>query len=435
MLPHDIAPRTSKSRSVSQLDTEISWAKSRMIPPDRYQSEAEYHMRRTRISKRVIAEFYQRYEDERKRRGLLDLDDLLWRCVEMLDEDPQFAQGVRWRFRHLFVDEMQDVNPAQFRLLLSLLNDDPDLFVVGDPNQSVYEWNGSDPRLLESFPELLNGARVIRLDENHRSSPQIVAVANAVIGLSEDRSVVSSRCDGPVPQVHGFESDDDEAAWVARQVWLSHSPGSRWSHQAILARTNAQLSLLAQALTKEHIPFNLAGSDLGPASDLARSVETDESLTRDDRNPLVADAAATSPGAGDRDGRDDVTGVRDTGGDAVMLSTFHRAKGLQWPTVFVIGLCESLVPISSARTPEALEEERRLVYVALTRSELNLFCTWATYRDTRYQDAKHERLASRWLKEVKDTISSLRSQTRLSDPIEVSKNISALKAMLDDRSE
>ena len=405
--PQDGSPRSSRSRSLSQIDTEIGWAKSRMIPPDRYPSEAEYHMRRTSMSKAAIAEVYQRYEDERKRKGLLDLDDLLWTCVEMLDQDPQFAQGVRWRFRHLFVDEMQDVNPVQFRLLLSILNDDPDLFVVGDPNQSVYQWNGSDPRLLETFPETVNGARVIRLDENHRSSPQIVSVANAVIGVRDDRAGFSSRTDGPAPELHGFVTDGEEAAWVARKVWLSHSPGTRWSHQAILARTNAQLTLLTEALAKEHVPFNVAGSDLGPASDLTRPADTGEE-TADTNHDMGNDYD-----------------------DAVTVATFHRAKGLQWPTVFVIGLSESLVPISQARTPEAIDEERRLLYVALTRAELNLYCSWATYRDTQVKDVKHERAPSRWLKEIEETLSTLETAVRLSDPDAVSKNVAALKAMLD----
>ena len=135
-----------------------------------------------------MAETYARYEAERTKRRLLDFDDLIGACADALAGDSDFADRIRWRSRHLFVDEMQDVNPAQFRLLTALLSDEPDLFVVGDPNQSVYGFNGADPTLLDRLPEILRGTKVIRLDENHRCTPQVVAVATAVLrdGASGD---------------------------------------------------------------------------------------------------------------------------------------------------------------------------------------------------------------------------------------------------------
>ena len=128
-----------------------------------------------------MADAFTRYEAERSRRRLLDFDDLIVACADALAGDSEFADSIRWRTRHLFVDEMQDVNPAQFRLLTAMLADEPDLFVVGDPNQSVYGFNGADPTLLDRLPDILRGTTVIRLDENHRCTPQVVAVATAVL--------------------------------------------------------------------------------------------------------------------------------------------------------------------------------------------------------------------------------------------------------------
>ena len=147
------------------------------------------------MSAEQVADAYARYEAERSRRRLLDFDDLIVACADALAGDSEFADSIRWRTRHLFVDEMQDVNPAQFRLLTAMLADEPDLFVVGDPNQSVYGFNGADPTLLDRLPEILRGTKVIRLDENHRCTPQVVAVATAV--LREGGAFGAARRGGP----------------------------------------------------------------------------------------------------------------------------------------------------------------------------------------------------------------------------------------------
>src|SRR6202041_3465259 len=170
------------------------WAKARLVPPDRYEAEARRAKRRSGIRSEQVAEVFARYEAERSRRRLLDFDDLIIACADALAGDAAFADAVRWRTRHLFVDEMQDVNPAQFRLLTALLSDEPDLFVVGDPNQSVYGFNGADPSLLYRLPEILRGTKVIRLDENHRCTPQVVAGATPVL---RDGNADADRGDGP----------------------------------------------------------------------------------------------------------------------------------------------------------------------------------------------------------------------------------------------
>ncbi len=341
---------TGDPRRVRALDGEIGWAKARLVTPDRYEVEARRAKRRTGIRSDQVADAYVRYEAERIRRRVLDFDDLITACADALAGDAGFADAVRWRTRHLFVDEMQDVNPAQFRLLTALLSDEPDLFVVGDPNQSVYGFNGADPSLLYRLPDILRGTRVIRLDENHRCTPQVVAVATAVLRDSEtDETILgeidaasSSRVDGPVPKVIVHNSDADEAAWTAARAKQSRTPGQRWSSIAVLARTNAQLALVQAAMEAANVPCRLAGSDLGPASDLRGAWATRRHVDPDDE--FVSE---------------------EIDHDRVVLTTFHRAKGLQWHTVLIIGLSAGLMPLASAQTTEAVDEERRLLYVAL----------------------------------------------------------------------
>jgi ATP-dependent DNA helicase UvrD/PcrA len=411
---------TGDPRRTRTLDGEIGWAKARLVAPGDYGAEARRHRRRSGISPEQVADAYARYEAERTRRRLLDFDDLIVACADTLAGDSAFADQIRWRTRHLFVDEMQDVNPAQFRLLTALLSDEPDLFVVGDPNQSVYGFNGADPTLLGRLPDILRGTRVIRLDENHRCTPQVVAVATAVLQeggrLGEPPMVPprTSRVDGPVPVVVAHETDDDEATWAAARAKTSRTPGRGWSSIAVLTRTNAQLAKVQRAMDAARVPSMVAGSDLGPASDL-RGGDPDR------RDP-------------DADEDRSVGGVADR--DRVVLTTFHRAKGLQWPTVIVLGLHDGLMPIASALTPAAVEEERRLLYVALTRSEEELWCSW--FERTADEDAPGAspgRGPSRWIAPIQETIAALEKEATPTAASEVSARVAELRQRLEEGSE
>ena len=400
---------TGDPRRTRALDGEIGWAKARLIAPGDYEAEARRYRRRSGISADQVADAYTRYEAERTRRRLLDFDDLIVSCADALAGDSGFANQVRWRTRHLFVDEMQDVNPAQFRLLTALLSDDPDLFVVGDPNQSVYGFNGADPTLLDRLPDILRGTRVIRLDENHRCTPQIVAVATAVLrdgGTASGTDVVpprTSRVDGPVPKVVSHSTARDEADWAATQAKLSRTPGRLWSSIAVLTRTNAQLAVVQEAMDAARVPNMIAGADLGPASDL--------------REPA---------GGRERDRDELVAPVEPADRDRVVLTTFHRAKGLQWPTVLVLGLGTGLLPIASAQTPAAVDEERRLLYVALTRAEEELWCSWFERAD----DGGAARGPSPWLTPIEQTILQLEKEAAPTAATEVSARVAELRRRL-----
>jgi len=374
------------------LDTEIGWAKARLIGPDHYELEARRSGRTPRVPAATVAELFAAYEAERRRRSLLDLDDLLLEAVAVMDEHEAFAAGQRWRYRHVYLDETQDVNPAQFRLVRSIVGADPDLFAVGDPRQSVYGWNGADPDLLDDLPRLFLGARVVTLEDNHRCSPAIVSAAGAALGLHEE--IRSTRPEGPVPVVAAHPSDEEEAGWVARQAWRARRPHGRWSEIAVLARTNAQLAAVAEALRVLGIPSIRAGAELGPASDLG-------------------------------DGQDASGHEAEPDAEGVVLSTFHRAKGLQWPCVFVIGLRDGLVPLRSARSDAQLAEERRLLYVALTRAEDRLWCSWSA-EDGRGRGG----LPSRWLAPVEEVCAALeRAQAPVSGAV-ASAQVARLRALL-----
>jgi DNA helicase-2/ATP-dependent DNA helicase PcrA len=429
---------------------EIQWAQARLVGPEVYVEAARAAERRTPLALEEIAGTYARYDEAKRTHGVIDLGDLLTGCAEVLERDTAAAAAARWRIRHLFVDEFQDMNPAQFRLLNAWLGGRTDLFVVGDPRQAVYGWNGADPTLLERLPELLPGTVVLRLDANHRSSPQVIAAARAVLrgpvrpggsrlaGDSGDDGEPGGRPDGPVPAVAGFDDDAEEATAVARWLRVMHRPGRPWSHLAVLARTNARLAPVAAALRSAGIPFRVGSApeasaeiraviDLlgaGPRERPLRSVLADLSLAD---SPL-SDPSPTAPsptdpsmvdggGAGaSPDRRSGIPGallkladehaVEDPGATvggflawlaatvddtaaaseagtaacAVELSTFHRAKGLEWPAVALVGLEDGLVPISYATSPSARAEERRLLYVAVTRAEEYLWCSWARQR-------------------------------------------------------
>jgi DNA helicase II / ATP-dependent DNA helicase PcrA len=401
---------------------EIEWAKARMVPPSRYEQEASAAGRRPCLPPAAVAALYRRYEEEKRRRGLVDFDDLLLACAVALEADPEFTASQRWRFRHLFVDELQDVNPAQFRLLRAWAGGRPDLFGVGDPNQAIYSWNGADPRYLSEFPRHFPGAAVLRLDDNYRSSPQVLAVANAVLG---GRSRLRSHePDGPVPTVTSYPTDREEAAGTARAVRRRHGTGQAWSSAAVLTRTHAQLLLFEEAFRSAGIPFRVRGSarflshpevraaleglrrlpaatpmeeavaDLvalaqeassGPGDAAGEAGERAANL--DNLVRLARDYVAAEPGAVvagfaawlNATLRNDDAGPGPAA-DAIELATLHAAKGLEWPVVFVAGLESGFLPIGHAETAEARAEERRLLYVGLTRARQELHCSWAERR-------------------------------------------------------
>ncbi|MGH9066724.1 MAG: ATP-dependent DNA helicase UvrD2 [Acidimicrobiales bacterium] len=459
-------------RTLGEVAGEIEWAKARLVTPGDYPEAAAGAGRRTSLVPSELASLYTAYEAEKRRRGLVDFDDLLIELGRAIDTDPELAAAQRWRFRHLFVDEFQDVNPAQVRLLQAWLGTRLDLCVVGDPCQAIYAWNGADPTVLTQLSRRYPSTTVVELRDNWRSSAQILAAAGAVLaGMGgpaqgagraiPGAGIVTHRPDGPVPGIRAYQSDRDEAQGVARTLRRAHGPGRAWSHLAVLARTNAQLVLLEQSLRAAGIPsrvtgakpfleqpevevalcdiergtttrpFSRAVADLqeaayhartagrtrAPADPAAAGEETDhlEVLLRLAGEYLALDPSASVGGF--RSFLDASLGNDRSGGgergDAVELLTFHRAKGLEWPVVCVVGLEQGLVPIGHASSPAAEAEERRLLYVAMTRAEQELHCSWAERRT--FGDRVLRRGPSPFLALVETAIAALGKGTRRSE--------------------
>lgn len=453
---------TGAEKNIPAIDivSEIEWAKARMIEPEKYAAASVAAGRRPPMDPNEIARIFGRYEDARRDQRLIDFDDILRVCRRDLLSDPEFAASQRWRFQHLFVDEFQDVNPLQHALLNAWRGDRLDLCVVGDPNQAIYAWNGADPELLRRFPRDFPTAEVVRLTENYRSTPQILAVANAVLagsGRSVDLagSLSATRNDGPVPVVQSYDNDSAEAKGIARSVRDHHGPGSRWSGQAVLVRTNAQIPAIEEAFTTAQIPFRVRGAaplleqpeikaalaemrrSTGPfedaLADLAVSVDSTEAtgdraeerranvdaLVQLGRDYVSVETGPSMPGFYAWLAATTRADQPDRWGDAVEITTFHAAKGLEWPIVHLGGIEQGLVPIGHAKTGEALSEELRLFYVAITRAERELVCSWAGQR--RFGTKTVNRNRSSYLDTVVAASAALRAGT---DPVEVGKGVS-----------
>jgi DNA helicase-2/ATP-dependent DNA helicase PcrA len=436
----------------SEVASEIEWSKARLIKPEGYENAVTVAGRTPPRAAAEVAEIYRVYEREKRKRRLVDFDDLITGCADALEHDPEFAAAQRWRFRHLFVDEFQDASAAQFRLLRAWLGDRSDLCVVGDGDQAIYGFAGADSSYLVRFrhyftPERFPGAEMVWLGGNYRSTPQVVAAAGAVLGpRAKGRPTIRAVLpDGPPANVTEYPTDEAEAAGVARALRAAHEPERRWSRMAVLYRVNAQSATFEAALARAGVPFRVRGGGrfldrpevkvaLDSLRNAARAVPTRrfaehltdfatdaEELSEERREHVDALARLgreyleTEGGSGTVDGflaflqaslQGDDAG--ESSDDAVELLTFHRAKGLEFDTVFVTGLERGLVPISYAKTPEALDEEQRLLYVALSRAERELHLSWAKQRTVGMRTAN--RTPSPWLARVERAAAGARAE-------------------------
>ena len=196
----------------------------------------------------TVAKILADYETIKRHRGVIDLDDLLLLLTRELTADSTFAEALRWRFRHVLVDEAQDLNPVQYDLLHQLVDGHNDLFLVGDPSQAIYGFNGADPSLLIDVERHLPGVEVVRLTTNRRCTPQIVAAATHVLGEAHPADTVSARSDGPTVDVRGAADERAEADLIARFVGGQPSSLLANGQVAVLARTHEQLAVLRSSL-------------------------------------------------------------------------------------------------------------------------------------------------------------------------------------------
>jgi DNA helicase-2/ATP-dependent DNA helicase PcrA len=371
----DSGELTMEDWQLPRLEQEIGWALSQGYNGPLYAKNARKFRRDAPLPPAQFAEVLDRYVGLCRSRGVLDFDLLLSEAITLLRDEPTVLAAFRHHNRSLYVDESQDMNPLQFMLLRQMAGDDPDLFCVGDPNQSIYGFNGANPQLLGEIIRTWPDTVLLDLTRNHRSTANIIAVANTLLEEGA-RGIKPAKDEGDVPTVRGYNTDDEEAQRVAAWLALKHQPGSPWRAMAVLARTNAQLELVSGFLDARDIPYERRGADHSPASDLL------------------------SPEAWSRR-------VEDDHRDAVALSTIHRAKGLEFQHVAAIGWAEGQLPNYNATSVSELAEEQRLAYVALSRAEQSLLITWSKGRnDPRYPD----RSPSRFLGPIEKVIEEIEAR-------------------------
>jgi DNA helicase-2/ATP-dependent DNA helicase PcrA len=431
--------------TIRDLAAEIEWAKVNLLTPQSYAARAREARREPPgLDPTAMSRLFEAYEEVKQRRGVIDFEDVLLLTVGILDERDDIARTVRAQYRQFVVDEYQDVNDLQQRLLDLWLGDRDDLCVVGDPAQTIYSFTGASPRHLVGFPKRFKGAHVVRLVRNYRSSPQIVALANLIVGsgtqAARDGSVrlVAQGEPGPAPVLESHADDPAEATAVAARIKALLDAGHDAAETAVLFRTNAQSEAFEAALSDADVPYLVRGGERffarkevrdailllrgaarGDDGDkqlgaLARDVITgvgwapeppsSGGATRERWESLAAlatladDLAVAAPGArlpdlvAELDRR--AAEQHAPAVQGVTLASLHAAKGLEWDTVFLVGASDGLIPISMAEGQDAVEEERRLLYVGLTRARRRLFVSWA---GARTPGARSTRRVSRFL--------------------------------------
>lgn len=436
------------------LATEIEWAKARLITPEGYPEAVEQIGREPPIDPAQLVEAWAAYERAKTERDLIDYDDMLVRCADALAGDAEIAAAVRGRYRVFTVDEFQDVNPAQWRLLRTWLGDRDELCVVGDDDQTIYRFNGSSPAYLTEFTATFPHATTVTLTHSYRSTTPVLSLANQVLWTkprAQRKRLRSTVGDGPAPQVRALDDDEAERVAVIARVRELLDAGTPPGEIAICYRINSQSADWEEALTQAGIPYLVRGEPGFFAHEAVRqalTVLSDEAAVRPDgrrpdptRRPdtvpaapadpaeavervlreragftpgsppagevarerhehltalvdLARRVAATDPAAGGehgfatvvRDLTDRAAAGQETADPdgAVTLLTLHRAKGLEFDAVFLVACEDGLLPISHALGDDAaIEDERRLLYVGVTRARRHLWLSWAERRGTR----------------------------------------------------
>jgi DNA helicase-2/ATP-dependent DNA helicase PcrA len=413
--------------TVRDLSADLEWSKVNFLTGAAIGERAAAVARTLAVDAAAVAQVQAAYEDAKTARGLLDFEDVLLVTAGVLADRPDIADEIRQAYRWFTVDEFQDVNPLQHRLLGLWLGERDDVCVVGDANQTIYTFTGATPAYLTSFRTAYPDATEVRLVRCYRCTPEIVSLANAVISKASDPSTLlvlrSQRPAGPEPTVEVWADDVEEADQVARRVSQYVRDGVPARDIAVLFRINAQSAALEEAFAEAGVPVVLRGTERffdrpevreavtrlrgaargeaggGPLGDEVRAVlgtagwtpeaprtagavrERWESLAA---LATLADELATpledslSAFVAELDARAELQHAPVA--DGVSLASVHSAKGLEWKVVFVVGCSDGLLPLQYAETPAQVEEERRLAYVAITRAADHLHLSWARAR-------------------------------------------------------
>ncbi len=415
---------------------EIEWAKVTQTVPGDYPAAAAKSGRDAPRDAAEISQIYAMYEQLKRDRAMIDFEDVLLLTVGILQDRHDIADHVRSQYQHFVVDEYQDVSPLQQRLLELWLGDRPNLCVVGDASQTIYSFTGATPDHLLNFRTKHPDATVVKLVRDYRSTPQVVHLANGLLSQARGRAaehrleLISQREPGPEPVYTEYADEPAEAEGTARRIRDLVAAGVPAGEIAVLYRINAQSEVYEQALADAGVPYQLRGAErFFERQEVRKAINGLRSAARFGNNdPLLDDVVdlpsqtravlsgngwTTQPPAGSGAVRDqweslaalvrlaedfarakptatlsDLVAELDERAAAqhaptvqgVTLASLHSAKGLEWDAVFLVGLTEGMMPITYAKTDEQVEEERRLLYVGVTRARHHLGLSWALSR-------------------------------------------------------
>lgn len=466
---------TSKE-TIRDVMGEIEWAKATLAGADQYQAALREHGRTAPLSAEKIVDCYRAYEDIKTTPDglLLDFDDLLIHTAGAMENSRAVAEEFRNQYRCFVVDEYQDVTPLQQRVLNAWLGDRDNLTVVGDANQTIYSFTGATPQYLMNFSRDYPEATVVRLQRDYRSTPQVVELANNVIGRAQGRiagsrlKLIGQREDGPEPTFNQYDDEPMEARATARSIKRLIDAGTPASEIAVLYRINAQSAVFEQALSEVGVAYQVRGGDgfyqrpeirdaIAALVRVSRSSRTVPTLQGTNLLDLVKQVFA---GLGMTDQEPEGTGARERWQslralfdlckdivhantevniqallgqlhtrqqakhpptlDGVTLASLHAAKGLEWDAVFLVGLTDGSLPIqhslnkfdrSPAQGAEAIEEERRLFYVGITRAREHLELSWSL---SRTEGGRRSRRRTRFLDELDIDVSDYSAEAQQS---------------------
>ena len=400
-MPHKFTP-------AGDLATEVEWAKNRRVTPETYLEELGDH--EPPIPPALMLRVFRDYERRKEAEGYLDFEDILARAIALYEADRDALGVVQARYRALTVDEYQDVNVLQQTLLDLWLGDRDDLCAVGDDYQAIYAFTGATPRYLLDLPQRFANTTVVRLEENYRSSPEVLDLANRLVPNlgGAEKTLRAVRESGPEPVTRSFASLADELAFLVERIRAVHDDGVPHEEMAVLYRVNARSAEIEQALAEAEIPFQGAAllerdaarqllkalryREERPAAQTVRSVALEHGLLTH-LPPRIGEREETRQGdlallvaVAERLGDETTVGEyvehlrgRFASGSAggVHLMTYHRAKGLEFDAVFLPRLDDRELPSRRAKTEAAIAEERRLLYVGMTRARRHLTITWS----------------------------------------------------------
>lgn len=413
--------------TIRDLAAEIEWSKVSLAGPEHYAEKAQATGREAvaGLTHERIERLISSYEEAKSARGVIDFEDILLILIGIMAERDDIARQIRHQYRHFVVDEYQDVSPLQQRILDHWLGDRRDLCVVGDVSQTIYSFTGATPAYLRDFRARFKDAAEIELVRDYRSTPQVVDVANKIIApgrLAGSVKLVAQRPSGPSISYQDYEDDDAEAKDIAKRIVALRERDVLLSEIAILVRTNAQSQAIESALSAAGIGFTIRGGErYFSRREVREAMVMMRSFARSGVDATMPDTVREVVGklgwsrdapkaAGAQRERwealnalvtlaDDIDRARgaDLAGfvaeleeraatqnaptiEGVTISTLHAAKGLEWDAVFLAGMSEGLMPISFAETPAAVDEERRLLYVGVTRAREHLHISYARAR-------------------------------------------------------